>query len=368
MRVTLYSGSLSLVRKSGVGQAILHQKAMLESIGIETTDLWKEPSAIVHINTIFPNSFLAAHLARMQHKKVVYYGHSTMEDFRNSFIGANIIAPLFRRWIIQCYGLGDVVITPTPYSKRLLESYGIKKPIYNLSNGVNTDFFAPNPKRRAAFRAKYNLSPTDKAVISVGHFFERKGLPDFVELARSLPDVQFFWFGYTNLKLVTKKIRTAIETAPENLHFPGYVEPDALRDAYCGCDLFAFLSHEETEGIVVLEALACGIPVLVRDIPVYEDWLSDGENVYKAKGLSGFVEKTTGILSGALPDLTASGLRIAEERSLETVGRELVNIYEKESLFSPLDLPESSNLRPTNAIAARFSRIRNLFKHVLNVN
>lgn len=45
--------------------------------------------------------------------------------------------------------------------------------------------------------------------------------------------------------------------------------------------LFCFMSHEETEGIVVLEALACCIPVLVRDIPVYEDWLADGKNVLR---------------------------------------------------------------------------------------
>jgi 1,2-diacylglycerol-3-alpha-glucose alpha-1,2-glucosyltransferase len=334
MRVTLYSGCLSLVRKSGVGQAILHQKDMLERAGVETTNKWVGPSAVVHINTVFPDSPVAAWLARRWHRKVIYYGHSTMEDFRNSFKCSNLFAPLFKRWIIHCYSLGDVVITPTPYSKRLLESYGIKKPIYSLSNGVDTGFFAPIPERRAAFRAKYGLCPNDKAIISVGHYIERKGLLDFVELARSMPDVRFFWFGYTNLNLVPKRIRTAIQNAPKNLSFPGYVERDELRDAYCGCDLFAFLSQEETEGIVVLEALACGISTLVRDIPVYEDWLADGENVYKAGNLAEFKEKANGILTGALPDLAASGLWVAQDRSLEAVGEKLVGIYRKENILS----------------------------------
>lgn len=350
MRVTIYSGCLLLVRKSGVGQAVLHQKAMLERVGVETTNRWAKPSAAVHINTVFPDSPIAALLARIQHRKVIYYGHSTMEDFRNSFKCSNLFAPLFRRWIIHCYELGDVIITPTPYSKRLLESYGIKKPIYSLSNGIDTSFFTPCAEHRAAFRAKYKLLPDHKAVISVGHYIERKGLLDFVELARSMPDVRFFWFGYTNLNLVPKSIRIAIENAPKNLCFPGYVERDKLRDAYCGCDLFAFLSKEETEGIVVLEALACGIPTLVRDIPVYEGWLTDRENVYKARGLTELKEKVEGILTGILPDLTASGLQVAQERNLEAVGKKLLDIYRKENILSPVYFHANGSLEETDTI------------------
>lgn len=350
MNVTLYSGCLSLVRKSGVGQAISHQKAMLERVGVETTSKWAEPSEAVHINTVFPDSPVAAWLARRRNRKVIYYGHSTMEDFQNSFKCSNLFAPLFRRWIIHCYGLGDVIITPTPYSKRLLESYGIKKPIYSLTNGIDTDFFAPSAERRAVFRAKYKLLPDHKAVISVGHYIERKGLLDFVELARGMPDVRFFWFGYTNPNLVPERIRAAIENAPENLCFPGYVERDELRNAYCGCDLFAFLSKEETEGIVVLEALACGIPTLVRDIPVYEDWLANGRNVYKAGNLIEFQEKARGILTGALPDLAASGLRIAQERSLEAVGEKLLSIYRKEKILSPVYLHANGSLKAADTI------------------
>jgi len=334
MSITIYSGSMSLVRKSGVGEAILHQRDMLERIGIDTTNKWTQTSSAVHINTVFPDSPVVARLSKLKHKKVVYYGHSTMEDFRNSFKFSNLFAPLFKRWIIHCYELGDVIITPTPYSKRLLESYGIKKPIYALSNGIDTDFFAPSIERRTVFRKKYGLGPEEKVVISVGHYIERKGLLDFVELARALPQVRFFWFGYTNPNLVPKHIRTAIQNAPKNLIFPGYVDREELRDAYCGCDLFAFLSNEETEGIVVLEALACATPTVVRDIPVYEDWLVDGENIYKASSLAEFIEKTSGILTGILPDLTTSGLMVARERSYDSIGEKLNQIYQKENILT----------------------------------
>ena len=99
-----------------------------------------------------------------------------------------------------------------------------------------------------------------------------------------------------------------MEQAPENVTFAGFVDRETLREAYCGADVFAFMSHEETEGIVVLEALACGIPTVVRDIPVYNGWLREGQNVYKASGTDEFQQKAEGLLTGTLPDLTpASG-------------------------------------------------------------
>lgn len=334
MHVHLYSGCISLVRRSGVGQAVLHQQQMLDRVGIETTSHWSEPAEAIHLNTIFPDSLLAGLLAHGEGRKVVYYGHSTMEDFQNSFRGSNTLAPLFRRWIVHCYNCGDVIITPTEYSKGVLESYGIRKPIYSLSNGIDTEFFAPSEEHRAAFRRKYGLSPEEKAVLSVGHYIERKGLPDFVELARRLPQVRFFWFGYTNPNLVPENIRSAIRNAPENLCFPGYVDRGELRDAYCGCDLFAFLSKEETEGIVVLEALSCGISTVVRDIPVYRDWLENGVNVYKASDTYGFEETIRELLSGGLPDVTEAGRRVAQARNLSAVGERLREIYRREQILS----------------------------------
>ena len=111
-----------------------------------------------------------------------------------------------------------------------------------------------------------------------------------------------------------------MEQAPENVTFAGFVDRETLREAYCGADVFAFMSHEETEGIVVLEALACGIPTVVRDIPVYNGWLREGQNVYKASGTDEFQQKAEGLLTGTLPDLTAAGRRVAEERSLSVMG------------------------------------------------
>ena len=198
-----------------------------------------------------------------------------------------------------------------------------------MSNGVDTRFFAPDKARGAAFRRKYHLSDDQKVVVSAGHFMQRKGLPEFIELAKTLPLVQFYWFGYTAPALVPAPVRRAMAAASDNLHFPGFVSQAELRDAYCGADLFCFCSHEETEGIVVLEALACGVPVLLREIPVYEGWLTDGVNVYKAADDAGFAAKAAGILDGTLPDLTAAGRAVAEARSLPRMGKALCGVYKE---------------------------------------
>ena len=291
MKTLLYSGSLKLIEKSGVGQAIFHQKQALESAGIPVTFDRKEEFDAVHINTIFPNSFCMSKKCRRRGKKVIYYAHSTQEDFKNSFRGSNLVAPLFKWWIKRCYKTADILITPTEYSKGLLESYGIKKKIYPLSNGMDLSSYQRSAPAGCRFREKYGFTPEDHIIISVGHYMNRKGIKDFVQLAKELPRYQFIWFGYTPPSARTRDVNQALKTELPNLHFPGLATQEELKEAYSGSDLFLFLTHEETEGIVLLEALAMKLPVLIRDIPIYKDWFQDGENGYKASTISGFKEK-----------------------------------------------------------------------------
>lgn len=339
MSIYLYRGGEKLVGRSGVGQAIRHQAEYLTRCGLTVTDRFASDTDAVHINTVLPDSVLTALAARLRGRKVVWYGHSTMEDFRGSFRGSDLLAPLFRRWITFCYGLGDVVLTPTPYSRRLLAGYGLRKPVYSLSNGVDTDFFHPDAAARDTFRKRYHLGADEKTVISVGHTIARKGLPEFLELARRMPEVRFLWFGWTDPRLIPAEITRAICNAPPNVRFPGFVDRERLREAYQGADVFAFLSHEETEGIVVLEALACGIPTVLRDIPVYDGWLEHGKTIYKASNTDEFQQIVLKMLEKALPDLTSAGREVAESRSLEMVGKCLKDIYRKERILPPLPSP-----------------------------
>ena len=328
MKILLYTENEKLIGKSGLGKAIKHQINALKENNIEFTTNPNDDYDIVHINFYGPNSYILAKKAKENEKKVIYHAHSTEEDFKNSFVLSNQLAPAFKKWLIKCYSLGDHIITPTPYSKRLLEGYGIENPITAISNGINIDFFKKNIKLGKEFRKKFNYKETDKIIMGVGLYIERKGILDFVELAKRLPEYKFIWFGYSPLIASPAKIKKAVTTKLDNLIFAGYVEPEVLRGAYSGCDLYLFPTQEETEGIPVIEACAAKIPALIRDIPVFDEWLIDGENVYKAKDLEEFKIKIKGILKGDLPNLTEKAYKVALDRDIKKIGKKLISIYE----------------------------------------
>ena len=344
MKILLHSDKMNSIEKSGVGRAIKHQMRALELNNVEYTLDPDDDFDIIHINTIFPESLSMAKKAKKHGKRIVYHAHSTEEDFRNSFTFSNQLAPLFKSWLKTCYGIADIIVTPTPYSKKLLEAYPIEKPIYAISNGIDLDFFKKNEKEGMEFREKYGFTKDDKIVISVGLYIERKGILDFVELARRNPEYQFVWFGYTNLNLVPPKIRKAVATELPNLYFAGYVPREELKKAYSGADLFLFPTLEETEGIVLLEAMASKIPTLIRDIPIYEGWFEDGKNVYKASTLEEFEAKMKDILEKRLPDLTEEGYKVAKERDIKCIGKELKELYEK-LMEQPVEIKQKKSKR-----------------------
>ena len=329
MKVLLYTEGEKIFSKSGLGKAIKHQMRALEYEKIEYTTNLKDDYDIVHINYYGPNSFTLAKLAKKKGKKVVYHAHSTEEDFKNSFIFSKQIAPMFKRWIVKCYSLGDVIITPTPYSKKLLEGYGINKKIYAISNGIELDKFKRIPEARTSFRKRYHIKEEEKVIIGVGLYIERKGIIDFVELAKRLPEYKFIWFGYSPLSAATKEVKAAVNTKLDNLLFAGYVEQELIVEAMNGCDLYIFPTWEETEGIPIIEACACKTPAIVRDIPIFEDWLEDGVNVYKAKNIEEFEEKIIKILNKELPYLGEEAYKVAEERDIKKIGKQLHEVYEE---------------------------------------
>lgn len=327
LKVLLYTEGLKTISKSGLGKAIKHQMQALKENGIDyTTDL-DDDYDILHINFYGPKSYLFAKKAKKEGKKIIYHAHSTEEDFRNSFIGSNLVSPQFKQWLITCYSLGDRIITPTPYSKKLLEGYGIDVPIVSISNGVDVKFFEKNVKLGQEFRKKYGFKENEKVIMGVGLYIERKGILDFVELAKRLPNYKFIWFGHSPLAASPAKVRKAVNTKLDNLFFPGYVEPTELKGAYSGADLFIFPTQEETEGIPILEACSAKIKAIVRDIGVFDEWLLDGVNVYKAKDIDEFEEKIIKVLNNDLPDLTEEGYQVALNHDIKKVGKDLVNIY-----------------------------------------
>lgn len=329
MKILLYSEGLKTIGKSGLGKAIQHQMTALENEKIEYTTNPKDDYDILHINTWFLKSYFMAKKAKKKGKKVVYHAHSTEEDYKNGFIFAKQTSKLVKWWLIKCYSLGDVIITPTPYSKKLLENYkGLEnKKIYAISNGIDLSLFKKDKKAGDLFRKTYGYTAKDKVIIGIGLYIERKGIVDFVELAKSLPKYKFIWFGYSPLKYSTKPVKDAVNTKLPNLKFAGYVEQDMIKAALNGCDLYLFPTLEETEGIPIIEACAVGANALIRDIPIFDEWLIDGKNVYKAKTVKEFKTKINKIIKGDLKSLSKEAKAVAKDRDLKKIGKDLKQVY-----------------------------------------
>jgi 1,2-diacylglycerol-3-alpha-glucose alpha-1,2-glucosyltransferase len=331
MKVLLYFEGQRLLNKSGIGRALEHQKRALSEVGIDyTLDPKCTDYDILHINTYGLHSVYMVKKARKLGKKVIYHAHSTEEDFRNSFIGSNQIAPLVKKYLVSLYERADYIVTPTEYSKKLLEGYGLKNPISAVSNGINLERFAPNAKKEEEFREYFHVQPNEKIIICVGLYFARKGLIDFVEIAKQMPEYRFIWFGYTPFYAIPHKNWEIVKHKhPKNLEFAGYIKGDVIEGAYSAADLFFFPSYEETEGIVVLEALASKQCVLVRDIPVYDGWLVDEKNCLKATNNPDFIKKIRQLTTEDTSVLRENGWKTAEERSISNVAQQLKAIYEK---------------------------------------
>ena len=329
MKILLYTENEKILSKSGLGKAIKHQMNALDAVNIEYTTNPKDNYDIAHINFYGLKSYMLAKKLKKQGKKIVYHAHSTEEDFRNSFIFSNQISKLFKKWLIKCYTLGDAIITPTEYSKKLLKSYGIKNDIYVVSNGVELKNFEQDKEKGEEFRRKYDFKKEDKVIVGIGLYIERKGIIDFVELAKKMKDYKFIWFGYSPLIFSRKKVRKAVKTKLDNLIFAGYVEQETICKALNGCDVYIAPTFEETEGITIIEAASCKTNMIVRDIPVFKGWLEDEKNVYMAKDIQEFENKIKKIISGKLPSLVDEAYNIANERKSENIGEKLKNVYEE---------------------------------------
>jgi 1,2-diacylglycerol-3-alpha-glucose alpha-1,2-glucosyltransferase len=328
MKNLLFFEKQNSIKQSGIGRAMTHQMKALELANVEFTLDPNDNYDFAHINTLFFESYRLLKKLHKKGMKVIVHGHSTVEDFRYSFRCWRLIAPIFNHLILRMYRHADLIITPTNYSKGLIEGYkGVNCPIYAVSNGIKLEDYKYNEEDVKAFDDFFNIKDK-KIVICAGLYFERKGIRDFFEIAKSMPDVEFIWFGHLTPILTQSKIRRAIKKRPKNVLMPGYVDIKVLRGAFHRADCFLFLSYEENEGIAVLEALASRLPVIVRDIPVFKDWLIDGRDVLKGKTNAEFIEKLNYVFNNDMEAFKDNAYKVVEARTLEHVGKELKEIYE----------------------------------------
>ncbi len=331
MKTLLYFEDAEGIKTSGIGRARSHQMRALKSAGIDfTCDPNDKDFVLAHINTLWAKSHKTLKKCHKMGIPVIVHGHSTYEDFRNSFRCWKLIEPTFDHQIKYMYSRADLIITPTPYSKELIEGYGFNKKVIAISNGIDLEEYKEDKESQNAFRKEFGLKEDEKFVMGIGFPFERKGLHDFIEVARKFPDVKFFWFGHLAKILTSQKMLKAIKNKPSNVIMPGYVKGDLIHGALQTATCLFFPSYEETEGIVVLEALASRCPLVVRNIGVYKPWLQDGVNAHFCDNNEDFAKQIKELLgNGEKEEILKNGYQVASERSLDKIGEQLKQAYEE---------------------------------------
>ncbi|NHN47921.1 glycosyltransferase family 4 protein [Halostella sp. JP-L12] len=312
----------------GHAQSVENQRTVMDERGIEYTTDPDLSADILHLNNMGPRSVRYARKARKRGVPVVVHAHQTAEDFRESFAFSNLLARPMRPYLEYAYSLADRLVCPSEHNRAVIDRYtGVPKTV--ISNGFDPDMLEGYETLREEYRERYDLDGT--VAFMVGHVIERKGLRSFVETARRLSDTDFVWFGYLNPTgggavdrlLRSREATKIVESAPENCTFTGYVED--IRGAYAAGDVFFFPTKNENEGMALLEAMACGKPPVVRDIPTFE-WLEDGEQCLKAdRDFAAPLERLRD------PDLRRrlgeNAASTSERFELDRVGDDLVALY-----------------------------------------
>ena len=330
MKTLIYFQNADTIKHSGIGRAMSHQLQACKDAGIEPIIDKKADYDIAHINTYFGKSHRVLKRCKKRGIPVIVHGHSTFEDFRNSFRLWKVMEPTFDRQLKYMYSRADMIIAPTPYARDLIKGYGYCQNVIAISNGIDIPAYERKEEAVAAFRKKFGLAKDEKFFMGVGFPFQRKGLIDFIEVARRFPDTKFIWFGALQRILTSTKILKAIKRKPENVIMAGYCSGDLIKGAYHEASALFFPSYEETEGIVVLEALATHCPLVIRDIGVYKPWLEDGKNCHMCKDNDEFAATLSSLLEkGEDPALLEAGYQVALDRDLPKVGQRLKAAYEQ---------------------------------------
>lgn len=274
-----------------------------------------------------PRSTYYARKARRKDIPVVIHTHQTAEDFRNSFLFSNILAKPMRPYLKYAYSLADRLICPSEYNTQTLEGY-TDTPKTVISNGFDPEKLEGFEDLRHEYLEKYDLEPP--VVFNVGHVIKRKGLDTFIETAQEMPELDFVWFGFLNPLgegsssfLQGWKTKRMVENSPENCTFTGYI--DDIRGGFAAGDIFFFPTHNENEGIALLEAMSCGKPPVVRDIGTFE-WMEDRKNCLKAE--TDFESQLEELKDAEKREEIGENAREkSREFELDRIGDELISVY-----------------------------------------
>lgn len=248
---------------------------------------------ITHYHTVNPSYFLGIPMAKLRGKTVGYV-HFLPETVDDSLKMPKLFRKVFYWYLILFYKSMDRLVTVNPCFIEKLAAYDIPRDkITYIPNYVSgREFYPMENDRRAQLREKYGLRPDKFTVVCAGQLQTRKGVMDFVDLARRMPDLQFLWAGGFSFGTMTEgyaEISQMLQNPPENAKFPGIVHREAMNEIYNLGDVMFLPSYGELFPMTILEAMCCNTPILLRDLDIYPKILFDF--YLKADGQEGFQQE-----------------------------------------------------------------------------
>ncbi len=246
-----------------------------------TWERFRYNADVSHYHTFGPIALLNR---RLSGGKRILTAHSTPRVN----IGNLALTRAINKRYPEIYRKFDHIITISESCEKEVQEMVPNVPVTRIPNGIDREFFKPDPEKRANFRETFSISEDEKIVLNVAQVSPRKGFYDFMSLAGRYPDTRFVWVGGFPYGMASKdylKIKWMIQQRPDNVLFTGFVRD--IAEAYCGADVFFMPTYAETFGLAVLEAQACGLPVIARSIPEFHEIYGDSIRYFSTVGDAG---------------------------------------------------------------------------------
>jgi glycosyltransferase involved in cell wall biosynthesis len=166
-------------------------------------------------------------------------------------------------------------------------------------------------------------------ILGVGQIQPRKGVDDFVAVARAIPTADFVWVGgflFGPLSADRHRLQRVMGAAPSNLWFTGKLPRRLVYEHYVAADVFLSPSHQETFGLAILEASMAGLPLVLRDLPEYRSIFRDS---YIAVGDNDYASAVAALLDDRelRHSYCKKALVVAEDYRSRVHASELVSMY-----------------------------------------
>ncbi len=235
---------------------------------------------IVHSHHPFILGDTALRISNQYQIPLIFTHHTKYEDYTHY---VPLDSPAMKNFVVELTSgyeeLADYVIAPSQSIKDLIQSRRVKTPVKVIPTGVNYAHFSQG--KREKFRQAYHIKEEDFLIGHIGRLAPEKNL---IFLSRSIiaflkqhPQAKFLLVGKGVLVEKLKEMFCE-QGLSERLIYVGALTGQKLVDAYHAMDVFAFSSKSETQGVVLLEAMASGIPVVALNASGVNDVLKDKEN------------------------------------------------------------------------------------------